>query len=700
MNLILRIFSLFLYIVIAITIHFYLLNSYKITGGGESLWLISFIGLHTYRLLSAPFFSKSVDAISLGISGFLASTTIDLTSSRLQSDISEYLTNTSAFFSCIIAIVGIINGYTTKNQINPELQKFSNKIISLFSKPEFFFTPIAFISIFGYFDSSGSTPILLVTFWFFFAILHPLENVIFLIFSFIYIRKEKSIEKLTIGKITRIDSPNLIRVNLHTQTRWNSLESLSTTLIDGRKGYIIPLFYQTLNDKLVGTGLFFSNNKIVTKHEIPGFVYYTNGLLKPDEIIQEYLGSNMSGKVIGIIIEDSSIQEIKIEISTNEILEEGMVVFCKINDKIIYYQIYEAKTKEEYFKENPYGSRVAKASQIGIESDNGSYTWFPWLPEMNSPVFLFRFSTEYKKTTSFSLGNMPGTNKRVNFDLNSLVKYHTAILGITGMGKTELTFDIIKEGLKGNTKIICFDLTGDYIQRLKEFKPRKIGLKKNASKETSELLEAIETGEFSASKEKANFNAFIKGISGNITKEVNHFLSKRDKLSIFELEDISNSRATLRITELYLSAIFQWAKKNRSKKQQILIVLEEAHTIAPEFNLYRNDRSDTDAVVGRISQIALQGRKYNVGLLIVSQRTALVSKTILSQCNTFITFKIIDKTSLDFLTQVYGQNYINSIPNLRQSHALAFGKGVSSEKPIHISIPFDQAKKTASENMV
>src|SRR5690606_28324025 len=97
--------------------------------------------------------------------------------------------------------------------------------------------------------------------------------------------------------------------------------------------------------------------------------------------------------------------------------------------------------------------------------------------------------------------------------------------------------------------------------------------------------------------------------------------------------------------ELYLSTLFTWARRNRGACR-ILLVLEEAHTIVPESNMFDRDRANTKAIVGRMAQIALQGRKYGVGLLLISQRTALVSKTLLSQCNTCISFSLMDQTSL------------------------------------------------------
>lgn len=169
-------------------------------------------------------------------------------------------------------------------------------------------------------------------------------------------------------------------------------------------------------------------------------------------------------------------------------------------------------------------------------------------------------------------------------------------------------------------------------------------------------------------------------------------------VGIFELHDIANTRATLRATELYLSSIFSWAKSNR-KRERILVVLEEAHTVVPEMNLFGYDKNDTLAVIGRISQIALQGRKYGVGLMLISQRTALVSKTLLSQCNTVITFSLVDKTSLEYLASVYSPEHVRTIPNLERLHTLVYGKGIHSEKPVIMEIPYDDKKEEASEKL-
>ncbi len=129
-----------------------------------------------------------------------------------------------------------------------------------------------------------------------------------------------------------------------------------------------------------------------------------------------------------------------------------------------------------------------------------------------------------------------------------------------------------------------------------------------------------------------------------------------------------------------------------------MIVLEEAHTIVPEMSLFgRFDRTETESVLGRISQIALQGRKYGVGILLVSQRTALVSKTLLSQCNTVLSFGMHDETGLKYLANVFSTDHVSAIPNLKKFQAIAFGKGIKSERPVIFEIPEDPKKQEASD---
>jgi DNA helicase HerA-like ATPase len=124
----------------------------------------------------------------------------------------------------------------------------------------------------------------------------------------------------------------------------------------------------------------------------------------------------------------------------------------------------------------------------------------------------------------------------------------------------------------------------------------------------------------------------------------------------------------------------------------VLLVVEEAHTVMPEANTMGLGDFDSRGLVAKIAQVALQGRKYLVGLLVIAQRTATVSKTVLTQCNTVVSFSCFDDTSLNFLGNCFGATHTSAIPNLQSLQAVIFGKGVNSQRPIIVQIPFDPAK--------
>nr|WP_254870211.1 DUF87 domain-containing protein [Celeribacter sp. HF31] len=318
---------------------------------------------------------------------------------------------------------------------------------------------------------------------------------------------------------------------------------------------------------------------------------------------------------------------------------------------------------------------------------------------MNTPIFSASsrsFDVPIVGDREVEIGKVPSTNISAVARLDDLVEYHTAVLGVTGTGKTEMALDIVREAVANKTKVFCVDFTGDYAARLSELGPIFPSPTDTQSKWLEDQLFEVATGKFGAPEEKKVLQKGVDKISSAAEEQINDFLkSEENYLAIFELAEITNTKATLRLTELYLSTIMRWAQANR-RARQILIVLEEAHTILPEVFGSGFD-SDTQYVVSRIGQIALQGRKYRVGLMVISQRTALVSKTILSQCNTFLTHSLIDQTSLSFLESVYSSQHARLIPNLGRFEFLASGKAIKAERPIVLRRDFDQAKEDASK---
>lgn len=82
-------------------------------------------------------------------------------------------------------------------------------------------------------------------------------------------------------------------------------------------------------------------------------------------------------------------------------------------------------------------------------------------------------------------------------------------------------------------------------------------------------------------------------------------------------------------------SIHQW--QSPDKRHPIALFCDEAH-------LYIPDTSNTDAAgevsVNIFERIAKEGRKYGVGLVVISQRPSEVNKTVLSQCNNLLAMRL------------------------------------------------------------
>ncbi len=73
------------------------------------------------------------------------------------------------------------------------------------------------------------------------------------------------------------------------------------------------------------------------------------------------------------------------------------------------------------------------------------------------------------------------------------------------------------------------------------------------------------------------------------------------------------------------------------KRHPIAIMCDEAHLYVPE----RMQTDSSDAVAVEVfERIAKEGRKYGIGLVVISQRPSEVNRTVLSQCNNVIAMRL------------------------------------------------------------
>lgn len=664
---------------------------------------MAFVG---FELLSSPFFVKPQDTLIGAIAGLIFLLSVDLSTVSTITNVLNILRSAFVVVFILLSITAAVSLWLHSRSSGEKgwkalLKRVSYRISVELGSPALIFTPHALISIYGFNQNQLDLMMWLSLLWLVLVVIRPIELAWRIGKEISFIRRESTQTRL-IGTIDRVDSPDIVRVRLEEEGFWTEQSVQMAYFSASHQSYVLPLFSQRREDGLMGTGLCVYSDEPLATSAVPGHVYELSDSPARADLVKQLAGLEENVELIGFIVEGSSIQVIRFELSSELPIREGGLVFCKQGEDLVYYQILGARTFEESFERNPRGTHRVTAAQLGIVAAD-VFKKYPWLPAMNTPVFRpkGRIAPETAAVSAddLVLGTVPGSDIEIKANFDKLLEFHTAILGVTGTGKTELAYDVIRHGLGRGAKIFCVDFTGDYRVRLDDCSPEDLGLDDREVEELGELILDVETGEYSAGEEKRALNDFIESIRPNIAERVDGFLSPVGAgLSVFELPAIANTAATLQATELYLSTIFEWARQHRNERQ-ILLVLEEAHTIIPEFNLYSRDRANTRAVVGRMAQIALQGRKFGVGLLLISQRTALVSKTLLSQCNTYVTFSLVDQTSLDYLANVYSAEHVQTIPRLRRLEALVFGSAIRSERPVVIEIPYDETKKTASESL-
>lgn len=112
--------------------------------------------------------------------------------------------------------------------------------------------------------------------------------------------------------------------------------------------------------------------------------------------------------------------------------------------------------------------------------------------------------------------------------------------------------------------------------------------------------------------------------------------------------------------------------KDKRGSMPVVIALEEAQNYIPEIN--RKDRESISKKV--FERIAREGRKYGLSLLVSSQRPSELSKTVLSQCNSFIVHRIQnpdDQVYVRKLVSSANSDILGQLPTLPQQHVIIMG---------------------------
>ncbi|MCE9779116.1 ATP-binding protein [Shewanella algae] len=555
------------------------------------------------------------------------------------------------------------------------------------------FSIVFLFGVYSFYSIQSELAVYLIVFWGVFMAIWPLKLPQLL--SSISFSSQEAI--LPIGKLLRLDNPGVLRFAINQSTDWEEGKPLIYQRVDKSQQWVLPLYSHLNDERRIGTAMLLG---AVEEHKnglLDGHIYEPEEELNHDSVMS-LLGETTQSRLIGFVAEDSSIGRIRLEVKSDSYCADGMLIWCKVGSAKVYYQVSAGTTIEENLDGDKHGYQIAYAAQLGT-LENGEFKKFDWLPNMNSPVFSLvnendDLNGEVKDPNDFQFGKLPKSNIPVVGDFVGNFNFHTAVLGVTGSGKTEFAFDLIRHSVSKGIKVICIDLTSQYKGRLADLNPTDLSIQEQTSIDLSQKLFEVETGQYGAGNEKKALKAFSDQLRADVDAQLRAFMDDADSsLGLIQLPEISNSQASIFITEIYMSCLLNISKESfGDNSKKVLVAVEEAHTIMPESATMGVSDFASKGLVAKIAQIALQGRKYNVGLLVLAQRTANVSKTVLTQCNSIVSFACYDDTSISFLKNVFGSSCAEMVPNLKKLQAVVFGKIVKSERPVVVEIPFDQNK--------
>lgn len=430
--------------------------------------------------------------------------------------------------------------------------------------------------------------------------------------------------------------------------------------------------------------------RVMVALDAPGPVASQRGTIDSDDTIH----------AIGFVAEGSAADQLRIAASAvgTAGLKEGRLVSASIAGREVLYQIVAARVVGGSSLPVERLRLDIQARKLGVWSvDDRGFEVVPWVADAGSAVTLVEPVAPVNQIAG--VGTVPGTSYQVGLDIADAVTHNTAILGILGVGKTSLSFELVSRILGAGLTVIVLDLTREYSRRFREL----------WSTDQDDDLYARLEAQLAATRNRTippreaagNHQALrpaLRLVLDALQASGSRFLVLNPARLDVTIEDgfpgpagVPLRRMTsVEVTRQIAEAVLDYARDTAADDPgdqaaaRICLVLEEAHSLVPEFGSTadRNEQSGSNGTARAI----LQGRKYGLGCLLITQRTANVTKTILNQCHTVFAMRSFDSTSEQFLSNYLGSDYAALLPSLADRQAILFGKASTSKAPVLIDL--------------
>ena len=314
----------------------------------------------------------------------------------------------------------------------------------------------------------------------------------------------------------------------------------------------------------------------------------------------------------------------------------------------------------------------------------------------------------------------------VNVEANPILSRHLAILAMTGAGKSNTVSVLIDQMMGYNVPVFVFDMHGEYKDAefpngsVNVIKP-KVNPKFMNFYEIKKLVNIPSNGYIQERHFRRAFNAAQKDITNGVAHE-NNFLKaiydilekdsnvegsdkqivdvmnkiedamerysnifdqysgdilssiKMAHVNVLDLSQVDESVASVLVSHILRSSLKRSKKAANSgdKKElmdnSVFFILEEAHILAP-------NKRDSDSKRW-IQRVAREGRKFGLGLCLVSQSPKTVDHDALSQMNNMIILRLVepeDQRHVQSASESLSQDLINQLPSLNVGEAIVLG---------------------------
>jgi len=411
--------------------------------------------------------------------------------------------------------------------------------------------------------------------------------------------------------------------------------------------------------------------------------------------------SAVSG-IVGFAMAGTTLNELRVELvpdAGRAGLEIGRLLETPVGDRETLFQVVSAEIEEEAGRAYVRTPSELVATKLGRwAQEQSAFVAESWMPDSGSIVTLVpaveaAFESNY-------LGHVPLTAYGVGLRVHEAVTHNTAILGILGVGKTHLAWELIHRMLADGIKVLVLDITDRYAPHFHDVCPPTVqedhenAIRTAIAARVNDLTvrgnEAGNVPDFDVALRDL-LSRFLNGPARLMILNPSRFEVTRMEMRpsfnaptrALMLARLSMVEITRKVGETVLQLV-QAMPPPEDERARVCLVLEEAHSLVPEWNSTTQD-ADREAVNGTVRAL-LQGRKYGYGCLLITQRTANVTKSLLNQCNTILGMRVYDATGMGFLENYVGEAYSKVLGALKNREAVFYGRGSTCEAPIVIRL--------------